>query len=160
MKIQHHAALSLLVAGLLLGFFKSWAMAIAACITGILMDFDHVLDYLIHFGPRLDVRHFFRASYEREYEYTFVILHAWEWLLIWLLLVGGTRANPWVVGGFVGWVIHMAADEVVNKPKHLGYFMLGRWRQGWSHEACFPKHEAPLAKRKSRERNPNGTDMH
>jgi hypothetical protein len=148
MRVEHHAAVSVLFSGLLLGLLHSWPMALGALISGIVMDVDHIPDYLFHFGFRFNVRRFFQASYEREYKRVFILLHSWEWLPLGLLLAWWSGWNPWLVGLLLGWVQHMSLDQIVNKPRRMGYFLLGRWRADFDHDLCFPQTEAILGRSK------------
>ncbi len=150
MRVEHHAAVSLLFSGLLLGLFKSWPLALASLASGVLMDADHLPDFFLHHGPRFNLKAFFRASYEREYKRIFIILHSWE-----LIVPGGLAAwlsgwNPWILGLLAGWIHHMIADQIVNRPHKWGYFITGRWRVRFDHDTVFPRQEAPLS-RKNRE---------
>ena len=118
------------------------------------MDLDHLFDYLMHYGPRFRRRLFFKSSYHRKYRYVYVLLHAWEWVLLWALAVGLTHWNPWVLGAFLGWLQHMALDHIMNRPRHFGYFLLGRWRQGFLHDVCFPRRDSFLNRKSQKPTGP------
>jgi len=82
MRARYHAAFSVgsgLAAWML---SRSCGLTLGIVIGGIVIDLDHLVDYVAHYGWRLDVRRFFRASYFGEYKRAFLPLHAWElWLL-------------------------------------------------------------------------------
>ena len=148
MRVEHHAAVSTVFSALLLGVFHSWPLALGAFLTGVFMDVDHLLDYFFHFGLRLDVKRFFQASYERQYKRVFIILHSWEWLPGFVLLAWWTGWNPWGLGLLLGWIQHMALDQIVNRPRRMGYFLIGRYQVNFDHDLCFPQEEAVLARPK------------
>lgn len=137
MKASHHVALSAVFSGLLLAAFRSWPLALASLGAGILMDADHMLDYLLEYGLPFDVRRFFRASYQREYRRVFILLHAWEWLPA-LVLLAWLAHNPWITGFALGWTQHMIADQACNRPRAWAYFLVGRWRRRFDHQVLFP----------------------
>ncbi len=101
-------------------------MAIASLVSGILIDTDHVIDYIIEYGLRFDVKDFFRSCYERRFRRALLILHAWELLAVMGAAAWLTRWNPWVVGLLAGYGQHMVLDQIGNRPHALGYFLL--WR--------------------------------
>jgi hypothetical protein len=138
MRPQQHVALSLTFAGILLAVFRSWEMAVASLVPGVLLDVDHVLDFLVQRRDRFTVRRFLEVIYHREYPRCYVLLHAWEWLFILGIVVWVSGGNPWLLGLYLGWAQHMIADQLTNDAKWWSYFLLGRMTHRFEHLTAFP----------------------
>ncbi|TFH14060.1 MAG: hypothetical protein E4H02_10640 [Lentisphaerales bacterium] len=137
MKFETHIVVSTCVSGALYAVFRSWELALSAWIAGVLVDLDHVPDYLIQFGPRLDIPRFFNSFPEGEYNRIFILLHAWEWLPIMLAVSWVTGWNPWLLGWLVGHSQHMILDQVGNRAGMFTYFLLFRARNRFVSRKCF-----------------------
>lgn len=68
MKIKHHALASTIISGILYSVFKSWGLAAASFISGILVDLDHVIDYWIEHGLQFDLKRFFKYFDEKNFK--------------------------------------------------------------------------------------------
>ncbi|RKX31166.1 MAG: hypothetical protein DRP22_04150 [Verrucomicrobia bacterium] len=137
MRARYHAAFSVgsgLAAWML---SRSCGLTLGIVIGGIVIDLDHLVDYVAHYGWRLDVRRFFRASYFGEYKRAFLPLHAWE---LWLLAACAALILPqeWLTGFTLGWGLHLLLDQVVNCPHPGAYSLLYRWRCNFRYELLFP----------------------
>lgn len=139
MKLKYHTAISIILSGILYAIFKSWGLAIASFISGIFIDLDHIIDYLHEYGLPLNVREFSRVCYEKQFRQVFLILHGWEWLVLWGVAAGMTDWNPWVTGILIGYWQHLVFDQLGNKSSMWGYSLLLRWKNGFDLEAAFPK---------------------
>lgn len=140
MKIKHHALASTIISGILYSVFKSWGLAAASFISGILVDLDHVIDYWIEHGLQFDLKRFFKYFDEKNFENRkrlYFIFHAWEWLIILFVVARLTDWNLWVTGLLVGYGQHIILDELYNSFKYRirpfvwGYFLLWRWKNGF-----------------------------
>ncbi len=94
--------------------------------SGILIDCDHVMDYLMEFRRRLRIREFFETYRYRKQSLVWVVLHSWELLFLLGICVFLMNWNPWFVGTFIGFTQHIILDQIFNKPNKCGYFFL--WR--------------------------------
>lgn len=150
MRLQHHIALSVTVAGILMGVFHSWEMAVASLLPGIFLDVDHVADFLTQSRERFTIPRFFKAAYDRKLPKVYLALHGWEWLFIFGVLVWWTGANPWMFGLYVGWAQHMIADQLVNDAHAWSYFFLGRLLHRFDHMSAFPWRDRPFDFSRSR----------
>ena len=151
MKPGHHAAVSIVISGILYSIFKSWGLAVASLISGILVDFDHIIDYWIEYGLRLDFKQFFNYFDEKNFgnrKKLFFVFHGWEWLIVMLAAAWLTGWNLWVTGLLIGFGQHMALDELYNssnyriRPYVRGYSLLWRWKNGFEFMPI-PKAEKP-----------------
>jgi CDP-diglyceride synthetase len=138
MRVQYHTALSTVVSVALFGLFKSWPLTIASFLTGVLIDIDHVIDYLFLHGPRFNIQQFFRSSYQRQYVHAVLIFHGWEWLGLLAILVAVSDANPWFTGLLVGYTHHLTLDQIGNRPDPWGYSIVWRMRHGFLFNLVFP----------------------
>jgi hypothetical protein len=140
MKPVFHVAASTLVSGILYVLFKSWGLVIASFLSGILIDIDHVIDYLIVRGVRCDRKEFSKFIIEKECWKTAsrhwklnVLFHGWELLVILSIAAALTDWNPVVTGILIGFGHHILLDVFNNKrdslsKTFLGYSLLWRWK--------------------------------
>ncbi len=142
MKSAYHTAFSIILSGILLALFKSWGLAIASLISGIFIDLDHIMDYLVEYGHHLNIKKFFRACYETQFRRLFLLLHGWEWLIFWGAAAKLTDFNPWITGFLIGYGQHLVLDQLSNKPSARGYFLSWRWKNGFDPKAIFPWHNS------------------
>ena len=141
MRLEHHIVLSAAVSGVVFAVSRSWPATVSSLVVGVLLDGDHVLDYMREYGLRLNLRELFHASYERKFKRTFLILHAWEWAPVIAMVLWLSGGNPWFVGAAIGWLQHLTADQLVNTPNPWAYSIIWRWRHGFDHKVSFPFHE-------------------
>ena len=107
-------------------------MSAASLVTGILIDIDHIVDYLIAHGLRIDIKDFFKFFYEERYRKITLILHGWEWLLILGLAAWLTDWNLWITGALIGWGQHMVFDKIINISNFRSYSLIWRWHRGFN----------------------------
>ncbi len=129
MKLSTHIAVSALVSGLLYMVFKSWGAAFASFVSGVFIDLDHIIDYILEYGWHINIKKFFKVFYNAEFKRLYLILHSWEFLL--LLAVSGwlTGWNPWITGTLIGAGQHLICDQITNRPALLGYSLIWRWKK-------------------------------
>jgi hypothetical protein len=128
MSPKYHVAISAVISGVLYAIFKSWALAIAAFVSCIFIDLDHVIDYVIEHGFHFDIKKFFYFFYGEQYKKITLILHGWEWLIILLILSWLTDWNPWITGVLIGFSQHMLSDRIYNISNFWSYSLLWRWK--------------------------------
>jgi len=123
---QYHAIASITISGILFLVFRSWGLAIASLISGIFIDLDHVLDYILEHGFHIDMKKFFHFFYGEKYKRLTLIFHGWEWLLILVAASWATGWYSWVTGLMIGWMHHMFLDKIFNISTFGSYSFL--WR--------------------------------
>jgi hypothetical protein len=140
MKPGHHAAVSIVISGILYSIFKSWGLAVASLISGIFVDLDHIIDYWIEYGLRVNLKQFFNYFDEKNFKNRkklFFVFHGWEWLIVLVAAAWLTGWNLWVTGLLIGYGQHMIIDELYNSPNYRirpyvrGYSLLWRWKNGF-----------------------------
>lgn len=140
MKLSHHIAVSSVISCILYILFKSWGLTIASFVTGIFIDLDHYIDYLIDRGAPFNIREFFHSIYEETLKKIYLIFHGWEWSIILLLLGWSSGWNHWIVGVMIGYGHHMVLDALLNTHwPVLGYSLLWRWKRNFVSEAIRPR---------------------
>lgn len=85
--------------------------------TGVLIDADHVLDFLDWF-----------VSGDKRRMY--VLFHAWEVSILGLLSLL-FLGHPLFVAAVLGYTGHLVADSLANRTHPLAYFMLYRLYRGF-----------------------------
>jgi hypothetical protein len=143
MRVKHHLVISLALSGIVYLVFRSWGMSIAVLASGVLIDLDHVLDYLLTHGMRFQRRDFFRYFYEKQYQKLFLPFHGWEWVAVWGVLAWKTGWDSWSTGVFIGIGHHLLLDQVSNRPGPGGYSLLWRLKNGFHRKSFFPKERKP-----------------
>ncbi len=138
LKIQHHTVISVGIAALFYGLLHSWSAVAGVLVGGILVDLDHLLDYVLEFGFRLDADLFFRSFAEDKYKKIFILLHAWELTLALIVVARLCDWNGLLVGAAVGHGCHMALDQMYNKPVALGYSLVYRMAKRFETRVIFP----------------------
>jgi uncharacterized membrane protein len=103
MEPKYHVVTSAAISGILYAIFGSWAVAVSSFITGVLIDVDHIIDYVIVHGLHLDMRNFFSFFYENRLQKVTLVLHGWEWLLLLALAAWASGWSLWVTGALLGW---------------------------------------------------------
>jgi len=140
MKVRYHVLVSAAVAPVAWKASHSVAVVLGWVAGGVLVDLDHLVDYVLHYGWRVSPERLFRASYQGEYERAYLPLHAWE---VWLAsaAVGLVSGVPWLMGVAAGWGLHLLLDQLFNRPHALAYSLVYRWARGFRYAHLFP-HQA------------------
>lgn len=117
---------------------KSPACALVGCAAAVLVDTDHLLDYLI-ITKRLDTPRKIMESYKtlQILHKNYFLFHAWEWAALLLLLLA--LFPLLLLASFVaGYLTHMIIDQIYNTQflgkfnlKNLFYFFLYRLKYGF-----------------------------
>ena len=84
----------------------------AAVCAGVLIDGDHIIDYL-------DAR---REGYRR---YLLVLAHGWEWGFIFAALLLAWH-HPLAISAFLAYTANLAADSAANRTHPLAYWLFFR----------------------------------
>ncbi len=136
-----HELVHLLV-GLLLGLilFKAtgkkqtifWTMAAT-----LLIDSDHLIDYLFAYGFNLDINNVTGGAYFKLNRQLFLPLHSWELAIVLILIGLFTKSKskfkyPLLSIG-LGFFGHLWVDQLTNMQTNQGiYFLILRMLHGFS----------------------------
>jgi hypothetical protein len=118
--------------------FRSWGMAIACLISGIFVDLDHVIDYLIQHGLQFK-GNFFEEFYNDRIDKVHLLFHAWEWVFLLLITAWFTGWDKWITGIFFGFTLHIFLDNINNRANIKSYSFFWRWSKGFQVKKIFPK---------------------
>lgn len=132
MKLAQHciSAIPLAIAGYAAAG-GSWAAAFAAGFSSVLLDLDHVADYVLCNGGWGGVDHFFESCEQGRLDRLYLVLHSFEFLIFLWLLIGTGAAAPWGVGLTIGVTGHMLLDWLGNR--HIvvpSFYWL--WFRAWN----------------------------
>ncbi len=131
MKPQYHIASSALVSGILYLFFKSWSMALFCFFSGVLIDVDHIYDYIKRYGLPLKARDIYNASYNNDITRWTIVLHSWELLFLMFIIAWITNWNLWITAVLIGFSHHIVMDTFNNKVTIQTYSFIWRWKKNF-----------------------------
>jgi hypothetical protein len=118
LKPPGHAAISIAIGGALWGITKSPYSFVAATLTGVMIDMDHLVEYY---------RWFVKEDNTRVYYF----LHSYE-LVVPVFLAGYFSGwDPVVLGVSFAFLGHLLTDQLVNPMAPLGYFFTYRLMKGF-----------------------------
>ncbi|HAM34960.1 MAG TPA: hypothetical protein DCP85_03405 [Elusimicrobia bacterium] len=131
-----HAAASAALSGAVFAATGSATMAVAATLSGIFIDLDHLADFLILSGEKFSIRAFFRWCEDMKWERIFLLLHSFELWSLAALLAFWLR-NELLIGLTLGAAGHLILDQIGNRNLKNGrlcawfYFLSYRCRVGF-----------------------------
>jgi hypothetical protein len=129
----------MLFSGILYLAFKSWGMAIACFISGIFIDLDHVIDYVIQFGFNFKFKKFFQMCNDEIPHKVYFLFHGWELLILLSVTAWLSDWNPLTTGVLIGFGQHIVLDNINNRANIKSYSLLWRWQKGFNVIKVFPK---------------------
>jgi hypothetical protein len=126
-------------AGAALWFFTKSIYAGLLCFaSGVLVDIDHIAEYIIHHGWRgVTIKNMYRAcentgKHEGHLKFgrLYVVLHAVEIaLLLWAITV--YTGNIYLLAVTLGYSLHLILDYIGNSIYPFSYFILWRAIKGF-----------------------------
>ena len=125
---------SSLALGVLFWFFTKSIYASFICfISGVLVDLDHIIEYIMHFGWKtLSVKSIYDASRDttkqegsRVYPRLYLLFHSSEMAIL-LVVIALYVKNIYVSAVALGYLLHVSIDSFGNKLNPLTYFILNR----------------------------------
>jgi len=136
MKMEHHAAIAVPVSLGILYFTHSWFYCLMSFALGVLIDFDHVFDY-IREEKRFDMKDLFIKSYKGDFIRIYLVFHCLEYVpLAWI--IGALIHNyTFSIVFTVSYLCHMIADQFANNIRPLGYFFFYRAYAGFDMKKIF-----------------------
>lgn len=146
MKVNRHLIVSLGAGGAIWLFTQSLYAGIVCFISGVFVDIDHFIDYIIHHGiNNTSLRRVYQAceqtvNREGEYKFTklYLIFHVAE-LAILLCIIAIYTRNIYVVAIALGYSIHLALDSIGNPFFFISYFIIYRTLNGFNIDRFFKK---------------------
>jgi membrane-bound metal-dependent hydrolase YbcI (DUF457 family) len=131
MRPWSHLAVALPLAGGLYLAGGSLAMAAAAGAASVLVDVDHLADYLWLNKGRFRARSFFSDYGDHRTTKLVLLLHSWELASLALALAWFWAAPAWIWCVLGGWFFHLACDQAFNQAGWPFYFLSYRFSKGF-----------------------------
>ncbi|MDP8217468.1 MAG: hypothetical protein P9M03_01955 [Candidatus Theseobacter exili] len=130
MQSINHFSISFIISGFLFWFTNSFIACIAALAAGVLVDIDHLFpDYIFHLQKKREsfsLNHFFTTCEKNLLYKCYLILHAYEWIvLIWVVFAINSK-NLLILGIAVGLTQHLFLDVITNPVELRGYSIIYR----------------------------------
>jgi hypothetical protein len=126
-----HALVSAPLAGAVWSVTGSADAAAATFLSGTLIDVDHLVDYVLAHGWKVDLASVKSGSYFRDAGRAFVLLHSYE-LVLGMAAVAGARFG-WPIGFGIGLgaLAHLIIDVVFYRFTPLCYSLIYRLGTGF-----------------------------
>ncbi len=126
MKASRHVLAAIPLAAVVLAAGRPLSEACLAAAASVLIDIDHVGDYILCRGGWYGIRDFFRSCNEGRLNRLYLLLHAWEWTI--LGMAASVYWASWTAGMVtVGMVWHLAFDQMGNRSIVLpGFYWITR----------------------------------
>jgi hypothetical protein len=109
----------------------SAAMALGAGASSVLVDLDHVVDYLYMTRGKLKLGSLYRDYRAHRTPKLILALHSWELSILALACawLAGVPALLWGIA--IGWVFHLACDQMANRVGAPFYLLSYRFFRGF-----------------------------
>lgn len=137
---KHHIMISLGLGAVIGIVLKSWGAAVACLFSGVLIDLDHVIDYILARGRMT-------LSWDQFLEYCtydmngklYLFFHSFEAVILMWMCAYFFQFNAVAYGFIIGLTVHMLCDQTVNPLKPLGYFIIYRIYHHFRRDKIFTK---------------------
>lgn len=146
MRPSRHAISSLVISAVFWFFTRSVAAAGLCLVSGILVDFDHVIEYVIHYGFRdMTYGNMAKTSEDtckldesRGFPRVYLFFHIAEIAIcIWIAWL--VTKNIYILSIAIGYTSHLVLDYAANPPKMSFYFFTWRFIHKFSSDHFFRK---------------------
>ena len=128
-KIIEHLPSTLIIIFFYTSFFENTEITYIILILffGYLLDIDHLLDFFIFYikKKKISYRLILSGSYFRSNQKVYVIFHSFEFCLT-LMFYALISNNYALIFVFFSYFSHLLQDQLTNKPKIFGYFLIYR----------------------------------
>ncbi len=114
-------------------------LALTAAAASVLVDLDHVPDYLWWRGGWHGLGDFFESFHEQRVSRIFIVVHSWELMLLAWALILTWGATAWLQALAVGWTYHLLWDLATNSVGFCFYSLVHRARQGFERRLLKPR---------------------
>jgi hypothetical protein len=146
MQTRYHIGASIIASTATYVLSDSATMAAVALVSGIFIDSDHFLDYVVMQRPPYSIKRCFDIYYNSKLTHVFLLLHSWELIAILALVAMASNGETVITGLLIGFGHHLLLDQIFNHPHPLGYFFIFRAFSGFSYTRCFHRPSAATNK--------------
>ena len=135
-----HFVTSLVGAGIVYGMFGSFISAVIFIVSGVLLDLDHVFDYIReHHLKSFSIKRLFETCDEDDFEKIVLIFHSYEFLFILWIVITIFKLGIFWIALALGMTMHLVLDQLRNNVFALTYFLTYRWMKKFDMEHIFIK---------------------
>ena len=147
MKIRTHVYSSAVLGSVVYALTQSVQMAASSVVSGVLIDIDHVFDFLVFSGETFTVKNFLSWCYDMRWRKVTIFFHSYEACLV-LGMITFFYPNPILAGVLMGGAMHLILDQIGN-PNYgvrspMFYFFTYRCAVGFKKDRLF--HRLPFSK--------------
>lgn len=119
-------------------FFENVLCVTIFFLSSILIDIDHLFDYIRECGIKnFNVRTFCQWHYDFRFDKTWIVFHSFELLFLLWAFIMVLKLNIYWVSFALGVTFHLILDCLFNRIFALTYFFIFRWRNGFHPEKLF-----------------------
>ena len=147
MRPTKHTIVSVSIGAAMWFFTKSIYAGILSFASGILVDFDHFIEYIVHYGWKdLSFKKVYKACEQTEtqngdyrFKKIYLVLHTMEIvILLWMVTI--YTKNTYLLAIAVGYSSHLILDYIGNKWLNpFTYFMFWRAIKKFEYDKLFKK---------------------
>lgn len=135
MKASAHVYASAAAGGAACWLTGSAAAGAACLLGGVLLDLDHLPDFLLDSEEPFTVKNFLSWCYDLKWKKVYLLLHSYE-LYALLALSGFFFRSPAFYGFLLGMGLHLLMDQAGNRFLNKWfYFFVFRYRSGFAFDA-------------------------
>lgn len=114
-----HLALSILAGSIIFIIFrKFWPAFLSAIIAGVVIDFDHLIDYFLAFGGDFHLNYFLSGYQFLKTDKIYIWFHAWEYVIIFIIaaiIIKNSIVKITLFSLALGLFFHLSADCLLNE---------------------------------------------
>ena len=126
-----HIAASGAISLLSIAYFKSIGYAAVSFLAGVLVDFDHFIDYYLNHGFTFDIRKIYNCCLALDLNKVYVVLHSYQLIaFLWASIYIFSLSKFWQAIA-LGLTQHMIFDQATNPISVFGYFFIYRAVNGF-----------------------------
>ena len=126
MQIQNHLIVSTIGGIGVYLMCDSFKAGIVSFLAGVLIDLDHIPDYLFFKKGNLNLKDFFSDYLNIKLSRYYLIFHSYELIFILFSLYIFVGKDPILIGLIVGITIHILLDHLTNTKNPFSYFFIYR----------------------------------
>jgi len=145
MKPEHHIIASIVVSSAIYFFFNSISAALISFVSGVFIDIDHFLDYILHGKFSLHLKDYYLFSLERQFSKIYLFFHSFEIIILLWVMISYFKLNLFRIAFVIGLTQHLILDSIFNSYtvliNPLAYFFAFRAAKGFRKELLFKEIE-------------------
>lgn len=127
MKPSHHVVISGGVSAIFALWVKQPAAILTCFLSGIFIDLDHHLDYMmVRKELPLNYKKFFDYFDNNRHPRIYLVFHSYEVIILIWAVIAAVSPGPVWLGLAVGVTTHIACDTLANPFKPVAYFLTYR----------------------------------